>query len=186
MQKSDQPIALFRDCEAVLIPSGERLKLVAGARIQVTQSLGGSFTILTDRGYMARISGKDADALGLERSPESPMISTSAPGAPGAVEKLVWDQLKSCFDPEIPVDIVDLGLIYRCEVTPLPQGGSRVEIRFTLTAPGCGMGQVLREDIKTRVSSVPGVGEVDVQLVWDPPWNQNRMSREAKNELGIE
>ncbi len=186
MQKSDQPIALLRDCEAVLIPSGEKLKLVAGARIQVTQSLGGSFTILTDRGSMARISGKDADALGLERSPETPATSVSAPEAPGALEKLVWDQLRSCFDPEIPVNIVDLGLVYRCQVMPLPRGGSRVEIRFTLTAPGCGMGQVLREDIKNRVSSVPGVREVDVELIWDPPWNQSRMSREAKVDLGME
>ena len=187
MQKSDQPITLCRDCEAVLIPSGEKLKLLAGARIQVTQSLGGSFTILTDRGSMARISGEDADALGLQKSPPAPVISCSAPEAPGAVEKLVWEQLRSCFDPEIPVNIVDLGLIYRCQVMPLPQGGgSRVEIRFTLTAPGCGMGQVLREDIKNRVSSVPGVREVDVELVWDPLWNQSRISREAKNELGIE
>ena len=186
MQKSDQPITLARDCEAVMIPSGERFRLMAGAKIIITQSLGGSFTILTDRGSMARISGQDADALGVKIPAESSAALSAAAEGSGAVERLVWDQLKSCFDPEIPVNIVDLGLVYRCEVVPLPQGGCKVAVGFTLTAPGCGMGQVLREDIRSRIASVPGVREVDVELVWEPPWDQSRMSREAKIALGME
>ncbi len=185
MTKSDQPVTLIRDCEAVLIPSGERLRLSAGTQLRVTQSLGGSFTVLTDRGDMARIAGGDADALGI-KSPLAPQATTSTtPDAPASIEKLVWDQLKTCFDPEIPVNIVELGLIYRCQVIPLPQGDSRVEVRFTLTAPGCGMGQVLLEDIRAKISSVQGVREVDVDLIWDPPWDQSRISHEAKIELGI-
>ncbi len=185
MPRSDQPIALLRDCEAVLIPSGEKVRLPAGSQLRVTQSLGGSFTVLTDRGLMARISRQDADALGIKSGQPLSAGSTGKPQEPGAVEKLVWDQLRSCFDPEIPVNIVELGLIYRCEVIPLPEGGNRVEVRFTLTAPGCGMGQVLRDDIKEKISGVPGVREVSVELIWDPPWDQSRISREAKIELGI-
>lgn len=185
MSQSDQPVTLVRDCEAVLIPSGEKLKLPAGSQLTVTQSLGGSFTVLTDRGYMARVSGQDADALGIKNPLPPQLSSPRGPEEPGAIERLVWDQLKTCFDPEIPVNIVELGLVYRCQVTALPEGGNRVEVRFTLTAPGCGMGQVLREDIKERISSVPGVREVCVELIWDPPWDQSRISHEAKIELGI-
>ncbi len=185
MTKGDRPVTLARDCEAILIPSGEKVELLAGAQLRVTQSLGGSFTVLTDRGHMARISGQDADALGIKSSLMSQAGASTEATEPSAIEKLVWDQLKTCFDPEIPVNIVELGLVYRCQVIPLPQGGSRVDVRFTLTAPGCGMGQVLREDIKEKISRVPGVHEVDVELIWDPPWDQSRISYEAKIELGI-
>jgi probable FeS assembly SUF system protein SufT len=179
-----QPITLRRECEAVLIPSGEKLKLQAGSRVRVTHSLGGSFTVMTDRGHMARIAGKDADALGIEAGPVAPPAAGGAERS-GDVERLVWDRLKTCFDPEIPVNIVDLGLVYHCRVEPRSGGGSRVEIRFTLTAPGCGMGEVLKADIKREILSVPGVQEVDVQLVWDPPWNQSMISPEARRELGM-
>jgi hypothetical protein len=133
-------ITLSRECEAIMIPSGERLSLSAGSQVWITQSLGGGFTVTTDRGHMVRIAAKDADALGME-------IPTSARGGPSVategpveVENSVWDQLRMCFDPEIPVNIVDLGLVYHCEVVPLARGGSRAEVKFTLTARGCGMG----------------------------------------------
>ena len=178
-------ISLVRDCEAVLIPSGEQVRLAAGAQVRITQSLGGSFTILTDRGSMARIAGRDGDALGLKSASAS--AASAAPGeSTGVIEQQVWEQLRSCFDPEIPVNVVELGLIYGCTVTPLAGDGCKVEVRFTLTAPGCGMGQVLREDIKSKIAGVPGVREVAVDLVWEPPWDQSRISHEAKVELGIE
>jgi len=180
-----QPITLKRECEAVLIPSGKKVKLSAGSEVRLTHSLGGSYTVMTDRGHMARIAGEDADALGMETGPAAQSAGAGGSERAGDIERLVWDRLKTCFDPEIPVNIVDLGLVYHCRVDPLAGGGSRVEIKFTLTAPGCGMGEVLRGDIERRILSVPGVREVDVQLVWDPPWNQSMISPEAKRELGM-
>lgn len=183
--KSEAPIILSRDCQAVMIPSGERLRLKAGSQVWVTQSLGGNFTVMTDRGYMARIEGEDADALGVEGAAS---LRAGAP-APGErqeeVEKLVWDQLKTCFDPEIPVNIVDLGLIYHCRATPLAEGGNKVEVKFTLTARGCGMGEILKVDIRNKILRVPGVKQVDVELVWDPPWDQSMISGAAKQQLGM-
>lgn len=183
--KSDTPITLRRDCSAVMIPSGDILKLVAGSRVWVTQSLGGSFTVMTDRGYMARVEGKDADALGMEDA-ASPQTATSITrGGVEEVESLVWDQLKTCFDPEIPVNIVDLGLIYHCRAISLPSGGKKVEVKFTLTAPGCGMGEILKVDIRNKLVGVPGVEQVEVDLVWEPPWDQSRISGAAKQQLGM-
>lgn len=183
--KSDQPITLKRDCEAVLIPSGEKLNLPKGSQVRVTQSLGGSYTVTTDRGFMVRIADKDADALGVTIVTASRSGTSSGAEDAVAVEKLVWDQLKTCFDPEIPVNIVELGLVYRCRVVPLAEGGSRVEVRFTLTAQGCGMGEILKGDIQSKILRVPGIREVDVELVWDPPWDQSMISDEAKLELGM-
>ena len=183
--KSDAPITVVRDCEAVMIPSGDKLRLAAGSRVWVTQSLGGSFTVMTDRGYMAHVEGKDADALGLEGAAASrPGVSVS-PGRPEDIEKLVWEQLRTCFDPEIPVNIVDLGLIYHCQVTPLSEGGHKVEVQFTLTARGCGMAEILKVDIKNKMLSVPGVKQVNVELVWDPPWDQSKISGAARLQLGM-
>jgi len=183
--KSDEPISLSRDCDAVMIPSGDRLRLVAGSQVWVTQSLGGNFTVMTDRGHMALIAGKDGDALGMAGAAPAQAGAPAAGGRTEAVEKLVWDQLKTCFDPEIPINIVDLGLIYDCRVTPLPEGGNRVEIKFTLTARGCGMGGVLTEQIQKKILSVPEVREAHVELVWDPPWDQTRISGAAKIQLGM-
>lgn len=183
--KSDQAITLSRECEAVSIPSGEKLRLAAGTQLWVTQSLGGSFTVMTDRGTMARIEAGDADALGLTGAAASQPEASARAGGQEEVEKLVWDQLKTCFDPEIPVNIVDLGLIYHCRVTSLPEGGHRVEVKFTLTARGCGMGEVLKVDIRNKILGVPGVEEVDVELVWDPPWDQTMISGAAKQQLGM-
>ena len=179
----NEAITVGRDCEAIQIPSGMRLTLSAGARVRLTQSLGGTYTVMTETGLLARIAGKDADAIGQEIVP-SP---TGGAGvvAEEPVENLVWDKLKTCFDPEIPVNIVELGLVYRCQVTPLPEGGNKVEVRFTLTAPGCGMGEVLRRDIESKLRSVPGVIEADIQVVFDPPWNQSLMSEAAKLQLGL-
>lgn len=182
--KREEPTKLRRDCEATLIPSGEKVKLGAGESVWVTQSLGGSFTVMTERGSMVHIGAKDADALGAA-APPSAAVAAAAAREPRDIEQRVWQQLRSCFDPEIPVNIVDLGLVYDCRVVPLARGGSRVAVRFTLTARGCGMGEVLKENIRNKISSVPGVSEVDVELVWDPPWDQSKLSREAKLQLGI-
>jgi len=134
---------------------------------------------------MVRIGGMDADALGLSSPPLPPGATSTPEESPANIEERIWDQLKTCFDPEIPVNIVDLGLVYQCLVTPGARGGSKVQVRFTLTARGCGMGEILKEDIRNRISSVPGVQEVDVELVWDPPWDQSKISREAKLQLGM-
>src|SRR5262249_51683368 len=153
-------------------PSGSPEVLPAGTPVTITQSLGGHFTVTTDDGGLFRIAEKDADALG-----ESAAAAAQAPMVEGPFEEgRVWEQLKTVFDPEIPVNLVDLGLIYRCEAVPLPAGGHRVEIDMSMTAPGCGMGDVLKEDVRRKVQSVPGVKEVAVQVVWDPPWDASRMS----------
>lgn len=171
-------IALERDCAATQIPSGATLVLSAGTPVTITQSLGGQFTVTTDQGGLFRIAGKDADALG-QHSP-----AAAAPTEGTFDEQRVWEQLRTVFDPEIPINLVDLGLIYRCQAVPLQQGGYRVEIEMSMTAPGCGMGDVLREDIRQKIHALPGVGEVDVQVVWEPPWDASRMSDAARLQLG--
>lgn len=183
--KSDEPISLSRDCDAVMIPSGDRLRLAAGSQVWVTQSLGGSFTVMTDRGLMVCIDGNDADAIGVQGGTPPQSGTPDAAGTTADIEQSVWAQLKTCFDPEIPINIVDLGLIYDCRVAPLPEGGNRVEIKFTLTARGCGMGGVLTEQIQKKILSVTEVREAHVELVWDPPWDQTRISGAAKIQLGM-
>jgi len=180
---TDQPIILKRDCPAVMVPSGEPLSLRAGGKVWLTQALGGGYTVMTDHGYTVRVDGRDGDALGLSEGP-SPRVET--PAASGSVQDRVWEQLRSCFDPEIPVNIVDLGLIYDCQVEALPSGGHKATIHFTLTAQGCGMGEFLKADIKRKMLEVTDVREAAVELVWEPQWNQSRMSVAAKHQLGIE
>jgi len=182
--KTNEPIILSRDCEAVQIPSGEKVMLPVGSRVTVTQSLGGSYTVTTDQGYLVRIANKDADAIGEEAEASQAERLTAAAG-PADLDKLVWDQLKTCFDPEIPVNIVDLGLVYHCQVTPLPEGGNKVDVKFTLTAPGCGMGQVLKGDMESKILSLSGVKDVDVEVVFDPPWEPSMMSDAAKLQMGL-
>ena len=179
----NEAIILGRDCEAIKIPSGVKLTLSAGTQVRITQALGGTYTVMTETGLLVQIAGKDADAIGQEIVP-SPTGSTGGTGEE-PLEKLVWNQLKTCFDPEISVNIVELGLVYRCDVTPLVEGGNKVEVRFTLTAPGCGMGEVLRKDIESKLRSVPGVIETNIQVVLDPPWNASLMSEAAKLQLGL-
>ena len=177
------PIALTRDCPAVLIPEGSEVTLAAGTEVYVTQALGGSVTVNV-HGNLARISAEHVDALGMER--DRGPIAQSDTGADGRVDEgLIWDQLRTCYDPEIPINIVELGLIYRCEVSPLPAGGNRVEIDMTLTAPGCGMGPILVEDVRGKVSEVPHVTEVSVDLTFDPPWNSEMMSEAARLQTGM-
>ncbi|HEY7317801.1 MAG TPA: putative Fe-S cluster assembly protein SufT [Candidatus Binatia bacterium] len=182
---SEKSITVKRDCPAVMIPSGERTTLFMGTSVWLTQSLGGTYTVMTDRGYMMRIDGADGDAIGMAQVAELKQGESTTVDKVEEVEKRVWDQLRSCFDPEIPVNIVDLGLIYHCEVTRLTAGEYKVSVRFTLTAQGCGMGQFLKTDIERKLLTVQGVRQADIEIVWDPPWNQNMISEVAKQQLGI-
>ena len=179
--RTSEPVKFERDCAAVLVPQGEAVTLPAGSVGYITQSLGGSFTVFVE-GNLFRISGDDADAIGKPR-PEPLQLVEGAGDA--EVEKLVWDQLRTCFDPEIPINVVELGLVYDCDLEPLPDGGRKVNIRMTLTAPGCGMGEILVEDVRNKVERVPTVVEADVELVFDPPWNQSMMSEAARLETGM-
>jgi probable FeS assembly SUF system protein SufT len=178
--KMHKEVRTSREIEAKEIPSGMRITIPEGTPLTLTQSLGGSFTVVTPYGYMARIEGKDAEAIG-----EEPVTLDAEAAAGRSSEELCWEQLKTCYDPEIPVNIVDLGLVYKCELTDRAEGGKKAEVRFTLTAPGCGMGDVLREDIQGKLLSVPGVQEADVQVLFDPPWNMSMMSDAAKLQLGM-
>ena len=178
--KMQKEVTTTREIEAREIPSGTKLMIPEGTPLAITQSLGGSYTVMTPYGSMVRIDGKDADAIG-----EDAVSSPEEAAGGKTTEELAWDQLRTCYDPEIPVNIVDLGLVYQCGATPLPEGGSKVEVRFTLTAPGCGMGDVLREDIKGKLLSLPDVKEADVQVLFDPPWNMSMMSEAAKLQLGL-
>jgi probable FeS assembly SUF system protein SufT len=179
---SDEPVILTRDVEAAVIPVGNRVTLQKGGQAYITQTLGGSYTVIVN-GNMFRIEGKDGDALGLEAAAKP--ASTGAPVTQEQLEKEIWNQLRSCYDPEIPVNVVDLGLIYDCHITPLSEGSHRVEVKMTLTAPGCGMGPVLAQDVQNKVLSLEGVDDVAVELVWDPPWNQGMMTEQAKLQLGL-
>lgn len=181
MFNTGEPVSLVRDVQAVMIPAGNRVIIPEGTAVQVAQSLGGSYTVYLG-GQLARIAGQDADALGQEplKQPELPDGATDAD-----VEKLVWDQMKTCFDPEIPIDIVNLGLVYRCELKDAGNGEKIAEIDMTLTAPGCGMGGVIAADVKDKVEAVPRIKEAKVELTFDPPWNQAMMSDEAKLKTGM-
>ena len=177
-------IILTRDCEAVLIPAGNKVTLHKGEPVVVTQALGGSYTVVI-HGNMARIEAKDADALGKE-SPAAAAPPATPPADTGPLEEeQVLERLRTCYDPEIPVNIVDLGLIYDLQIGQLPDGAYRVEVKMTLTAPGCGMGPVLQQDVETKIQAIPGVKETAVHLVWDPPWNRDMLSDAAKLELGL-
>jgi probable FeS assembly SUF system protein SufT len=179
---SSDPVSLTRDVEAAVIPVGNRVTLQKGQQALITQSLGGSYTVIVN-GNMFRIEGQDADALGI--APTEKPASTGAPVSQEHLEKEIWNQLRSCYDPEIPVNIVDLGLIYDCHISPLAAGSHRVDVKMTLTAPGCGMGPMLAQDVQNRVLALEGVDDVAVELVWDPPWNQAMMTEAAKLQLGL-
>jgi probable FeS assembly SUF system protein SufT len=172
-------VEVKREVEAALIPSGTKVMLQPGTHVMVTQALGNSYTVYVN-GNLVRIAGKDGDALGLVML-EIPDVNEMDV----TVEEKVWIQLRTCFDPEIPVNIVDLGLIYDCNVIPLGMNDFRVEITMTLTAPVCGMGPVLVGEVEEKVRQIKGVNEVKVELVFDPPWNRDRMSDEAKLQLGL-
>jgi probable FeS assembly SUF system protein SufT len=178
---TNEPFALQRDVKAVIIPAGEELQLREGTSGFITQSLGGSFTVYVE-GNLFRIAGADADALGMEPVPP-PAVPPDATDAD--IEAVVWTQLKTCYDPEIPVNIVDLGLVYRCDITPLGNGERSVQVDMTLTAPGCGMGEILVQDAQEKIAVIPTISDVVVELVFDPPWNQSMMSDEARLQTGL-
>jgi probable FeS assembly SUF system protein SufT len=169
-----------RELTATAIPYGEKVPIPAGTTVYLSQTLGGSYTVVTDMGYMVRIDGRDADAIG-EQIQAGPSPEEQAGKS---LDELAWDQLKTCYDPEIPVNIVDLGLVFSCEVSQV-EGGQKVGVRFTLTAPGCGMGDVLKSDIEQKLSALPGVAETDVQIAFEPVWNQSMMSEAARLQLGL-
>ena len=179
--RSSEPVRFERDCEAVLVPQGDNVTLPAGSVGYITQALGGSWTVFVE-GNLFRIAGEDGDAIGKE-PPEPLALPDGADDA--AVERLVWQQLRTCFDPEIPINVVDLGLVYEAVVRPLEDGRRMVEVKMTLTAPGCGMGEILVEDVRSKLELIPTVEEADVELVFDPPWNQSMMSEAARLETGM-
>ena len=179
-----EPVTLTRDVEAAVIPVGAKVTLQKGETAYIAQSLGGSYTVVVN-GNMFRLEGKDADALGLEVAAKAEGIGSAAPKTPEELEKEVWNQMKTCYDPEIPVNIVDLGLIYDCKLTPMGEGSHRADIKMTLTAPGCGMGPMLAQDVQNKLLSLEGIDEANVELVWDPPWNQSMLTEAAKLQLGL-
>lgn len=178
----NEPIVLIRDCTAIMIPSGQMIVLPGGTPVTITQALGGTFTVMTERGLMARVSEDDADALGRESPPPKPQPD---PTDRAAVEQRVWEELATCYDPEIPINVVDLGLVYECQLTDLPEGGFHVKIVMTLTSPGCGMGNVLATDVRRKLLMIRGVYAVDVDVVFDPPWDRSRISEAAQLQMGI-
>jgi probable FeS assembly SUF system protein SufT len=179
--RSSEPVRFERDCDAVLVPQGEAVTLPAGTVGYITQALGGSWTVFVE-GNLMRIAGKDADAIGKEPPPP---IELPEGASDEDVETLVWKQLRTCFDPEIPINIVDLGLVYGADVRSDESGQRRVEIRMTLTAPACGMGETLVEDVRGKLELIPTVADVDVELVFDPPWTREMMSEVARLETGM-
>jgi probable FeS assembly SUF system protein SufT len=183
MHGTNDPVTLSRDVEASVIPVGTKVTLQKGEPAHITQSLGGSYTVVVN-GNMFRIEGKDADALGLSAA-ETKSGAAAGPVTQEQVEKETWNQLRTCYDPEIPVNIVDLGLIYDCHIEPIGAGSYRVGVKMTLTAPGCGMGPVLQQDVQNKLLSLEAVDDVAVELVWDPPWNQSMLSEAAKLQLGM-
>jgi probable FeS assembly SUF system protein SufT len=183
---SFETVILKRDCEGILIPMGEPFPLKAGETVHITQSLGGSFTVEA-QGRLVRLEGRDADALGKPPPAElssAPPVETGSPPGP-LKEELVWDQLRTCYDPEIPVNIVDLGLVYDLQLTALPDGRYQVDVKMTLTAPGCSMGGVIAQEAEAKIRSLPGVADVHVELVWDPPWSQAMLTESARLQLGL-
>lgn len=176
------PCELTRDCEAIQIPAGNVVVLPAGTAVDITQRLGGSFTV-SALGGLFQIAGKDADALGLEHDQAAP----AAPEASGPVtEEHIWAALKTCYDPEIPVNIVDLGLVYDLALEARPDGRVQVGVKMTLTAPGCGMGPVIAEDARQKILCLPGVADACVEVVWDPPWHPSMISAEGRRVLGLD
>ena len=173
---------LSRDVVATQIPTGDQISLKAGTKVHLTQTLGGSFTVIIDFG-LARIDGRDADALGEQIADQPAAAAPTGGGAPDP--EAVWTQLKKVYDPEIPVNIVDLGLVYSMDIASAEGGGHQVNVAMTLTAPGSGMGPAIAEDARSKIILVPGVSSADVRLVWEPPWNQSMISEEGRMRLGL-
>jgi probable FeS assembly SUF system protein SufT len=180
---SNEIITITRDVDAILIPAGTQISIPQGSEVVITQALGGNYTVNIN-GNLAQIGAQNADALGLDVAEQ--LQIKQGDDAKGEVdEDLIWQQLRTCYDPEIPVNIVDLGLIYNCSISKLDEGGSRIDILMTLTAPGCGMGDFLAADVSQKIAMVPNVTDVNVELTFDPPWNQAMMSEAARLETGM-
>ncbi|MDA8039067.1 MAG: iron-sulfur cluster assembly protein [Actinomycetota bacterium] len=176
----NEVVELQRSCPVVLIPSGRAGVLARGERVAIVQQLGGSFTVEVGHGLLARVDGADADALGME------IVAKQQPAGSGPLDADdVLERLRAVFDPEIPVNVVDLGLIYSCDVSQALSGGYRVAVTMSMTAPGCGMGDVLRDEAVQKILELPGVLEAAVELVWEPPWDLSRMSEAARLQLGM-
>ncbi len=177
----NEPFVVSREVRAVIVPAGVEVQLKPGQAGYITQALGGSFTVYLE-GNLFRIAGEDADAIGKEpvKAPELPPNATEED-----VRKLAWEQMRTCYDPEIPLNIVDLGLVYECDVRPNDDGTRSVEVKITLTAPGCGMGDILVDDVKDKIERIPTVREARVELTFDPPWNQSMMSDAARLQTGM-
>ncbi|HEY0159638.1 MAG TPA: putative Fe-S cluster assembly protein SufT [Thermoanaerobaculia bacterium] len=178
-----EEIIFSRSAEAIMIPSGEKVLVPQGAQATITQSLGGTYTLITDRGLMVRVSGKEVEAIG--KTPNDVAEVNLAELTPEKLEEMVWEALKTCYDPEIPVNIVDLGLVYLCDLEEAEGGGKNVRIKMTLTAPGCGMGPVLAGDVKSKIEAIPGVKNAEVEVVFDPVWDRSMMSEAARLQLGM-
>ena len=180
---SNEAITLTRDVEGTMVPAGTKVTLQKGEQAFITQSLGGTYTVIVN-GNMFRLEAKDADALGLEVAAKA--VSTGAPSTAEEIDKEAWNQMRTCYDPEIPVNIVDLGLVYDCHFEPLGAPDRyKAEVKITLTAPGCGMGPALAQDVQTKLLSIDGIDEANVEVVFDPQWNQAMMSEAAKLQLGL-
>ncbi|MDQ1094425.1 putative FeS assembly SUF system protein SufT [Xanthomonas sacchari] len=179
--RSSEPVQFERDCAAVMVPQGDAVTLPAGSYGYITQALGGSYTVFVE-GNLFRIAGKDGDAIGKEPPPG---LELSEDAGDEQVEALIWQQLRTCFDPEIPFNIVDLGLIYDVAMHAREDGQRTVEVKMTLTAPGCGMGEILVDDVRSKLEMIPTVAEADVELVFDPPWGRHMMSEAARLETGM-
>lgn len=177
-------VTTTRDVPATMIPAGTPTIIPQGTEVTITQALGGTYTVMGP-GIMARIESKDADALGLEKADSQAAPKAAAEQAGPLDMDQIWEAMKNCYDPEIPVNVVDLGLIYDCKAEPLPEGGNKVEVKMTLTAPGCGMGGVIAQDVENRIREIPGVSDVHVEVVWDPMWNQSMMTDAARLQLGL-
>ena len=181
---SNAPDTLARDVEAAVVPVGTKVTLMKGEEAHITQSLGGSYTVVVN-GNMFRIAENDADALGIEVQAKRVPTGSTGPVTQEQLEKQVWESLKTCYDPEIPVNVVDLGLIYDCHLTPIGNDCYKADVKMTLTAPGCGMGPVLAQDVQNKLISLEPIDEANVELVWDPPWSQSMISEEGRMKLGL-
>ena len=181
---SNEAITLTRDVEGTMVPAGTKVMLQQGGQAIITQSLGGNYTVVVN-GNMFRLEAKDADALGLEVAAK-PIATTGTPGTAEEIEQEAWIQMRTCFDPEIPVNIVDLGLVYDCHFDPLGTPDRyKAEVKMTLTAPGCGMGAAISKDVETKLLTIDGIDEANVAVIFEPQWNQGMMSEAAKLQLGL-
>lgn len=176
-----EEVTTSRLCEAVMIPSGDKVMVPKGTHATITQSLGGTYTMITERGIMVRVSGKEVEAIGKEPVAE---VKVEGEVTKDVLEQMVWEQLKTCYDPEIPVNIVDLGLVYMCELEPVDDGFN-LQLKMTLTAPGCGMGPVLAQDVETKVLALPRMKSANIDIVFDPVWDRSMMSEAARLQLGM-